>query len=79
MLEPVDPDEPLRDGMRLPSTLGDWEALETPATRPRTSSPPALQRQRAVAIVGRDLVARAFAPYFDYGAHASTPSASCGC
>ena len=64
VLEPVDPDEPLRDGMRLPSTLGDWEVLETPGHAP--SHVCLLQRERGVAIVG-DLVARAFAPYFDYG------------
>ena len=64
VLEPVDPDEPLRDGVRLPSTLGDWEVLETPGHAP--SHVCLLQRERGVAIVG-DLVARAFAPYFDYG------------
>ena len=50
--------------MRLPSTLGDWEVLETPGHAP--SHVCLLQRERGVAIVG-DLVARAFAPYFDYG------------
>ena len=64
VLEPVDPDEPLRDGVRLPSALGDWEVLETPGHAP--SHICLLQRERGIAIVG-DLVARAFAPYFDYG------------
>ena len=64
VLEPVEPDEALRDGMRLPSTLGDWEVVETPGHAP--SHVCLVQRERGVAIVG-DLVARAFAPYFDYG------------
>ena len=52
------------DGMRLPSTLGDWEVVETPGHAP--SHVCLVQRDRGVAIVG-DLVERAFAPYFDYG------------
>ena len=64
VLEPVDPDEHLLDGMRLPSLLGDWEVLETPGHAP--SHVCLVQRERGIAIVG-DLVSRNFAPYLDYG------------
>jgi glyoxylase-like metal-dependent hydrolase (beta-lactamase superfamily II) len=64
ILEPVEPDEDLADGMLLSSDLGDWEVVETPGHAP--SHVCLLQRERGLAIVG-DLVARAFGPYMDYG------------
>ena len=64
VLEPVEPDGHLVDGMRLPSTLGDWEVVETPGHAP--SHVCLVQRERGLAIVG-DLVSRNFAPYLDYG------------
>lgn len=64
VLEPVEPDEHLADGMRLPSALGDWEVVETPGHAP--SHVCLVQRDRGLAIVG-DLVSRSFAPYLDYG------------
>ncbi|HET6689306.1 MAG TPA: MBL fold metallo-hydrolase [Miltoncostaeaceae bacterium] len=64
MLEPVEPDAHLVDGIRLPSLLGDWEVVETPGHAP--SHVCLVQRERGIAIVG-DLVARSFAPYLDYG------------
>lgn len=64
ILAPVDPDEPLREGARLASALGDWEVVETPGHAP--SHVCLVQRERGIAILG-DLVSRAFAPYLDYG------------
>jgi glyoxylase-like metal-dependent hydrolase (beta-lactamase superfamily II) len=64
VLEAVEPDEHLVDGVRLPSALGDWEVVETPGHAP--SHVCLLQRERGIAILG-DLVARSFAPYLDYG------------
>jgi glyoxylase-like metal-dependent hydrolase (beta-lactamase superfamily II) len=64
ILEAVAPDEHLVDGMRLPTLLGDWEVIETPGHAP--SHVCLLQRDRGLVILG-DLVARAFAPYLDYG------------
>ena len=64
VLAPVEPDEHLVGGMRLPSRLGDWEVVETPGHAP--SHVCLVQRDRGLAIVG-DLVSRSFAPYLDYG------------
>jgi len=64
VMEAVDPDEHLLDGVRLPSLLGDWEVIETPGHAP--SHVCLVQRERGLAIVG-DLVSRTFAPYLDYG------------
>ncbi|MCW3067169.1 MAG: fold metallo-hydrolase, partial [Solirubrobacterales bacterium] len=64
MIGAVDPDRELGDGVRLPSSLGDWEVIETPGHSP--SHVCLVQRERGIAILG-DLVSPVFAPYFDYG------------
>jgi glyoxylase-like metal-dependent hydrolase (beta-lactamase superfamily II) len=64
VLAPVEPDRHLRDGVRLPSALGDWEVVETPGHAP--SHVCLVQREHGLAILG-DLVSAVFAPYFDYG------------
>lgn len=71
VLAPVEPDQHLVDGMRLPSALGDWEVVETPGHAP--SHVCLVQRDRGLALVG-DLVSRMFAPYLDYG-YSSDPVA----
>jgi glyoxylase-like metal-dependent hydrolase (beta-lactamase superfamily II) len=62
VLAPVEPDRPLRDGMMLPSALGDWEVVETPGHAPSH----VCLVCSGIAILG-DLVSAVFAPYFDYG------------
>ncbi len=64
VLGAVEPHHPLLDGVRIDSSLGPWEVLETPGHCP--SHVCLLQRERAVLIVA-DLVSAVFAPWFDYG------------
>ena len=64
ILEAIEPDHELRDGVRLPSALGDWEVIETPGHAP--SHVCLVQRERGIGVLG-DLVSPAFAPYYDYG------------
>jgi glyoxylase-like metal-dependent hydrolase (beta-lactamase superfamily II) len=63
-LGPVTADHALLDGARLPSTLGDWEVVETPGHAP--SHVCLLQREHRLLIAG-DLVCTAFSPWLDYG------------
>lgn len=60
----VAPDQPLVEGARLASSLGDWEVIETPGHAP--SHVCLLQRERGLAITG-DLVCVVFVPWMDYG------------
>jgi glyoxylase-like metal-dependent hydrolase (beta-lactamase superfamily II) len=64
ILAPVDPDEPLRDGARLASALGDWEVVETPGHAP--SHVCLFQRERRLMISGDHLLGR-ISLYYDYG------------
>lgn len=63
-LAAVPPDHGLLDGVTIDSALGPWEVLETPGHCP--SHVCLLQRDGGLLIVA-DLVAAAFAPWFDYG------------
>jgi glyoxylase-like metal-dependent hydrolase (beta-lactamase superfamily II) len=64
VLEATSPDHPLASGVTFASKLGDWEVVETPGHCPTHVC--LVQRDRSLIIVG-DLVASAFAPWFDYG------------
>jgi glyoxylase-like metal-dependent hydrolase (beta-lactamase superfamily II) len=64
VLGAVAPDRPLAGGDKVESRLGDWEVIETPGHCPTHVC--LLQRDRRLIILG-DLVASAFAPWFDYG------------
>ena len=61
VLGAVEPDRPLRDGDVI---AGGWEVLTTPGHTP--SHVCLVEPERRAVILG-DLVARVFAPWFDYG------------
>lgn len=67
---PVAPDDPLTDGVRLSTALGEWEVLETPGHSP--SHVCLFQRDQHLLIAG-DLIAPTFVPYFDLG-HTEDPA-----
>lgn len=71
MLAPREADHALVDGVRLKSTLGEWEVIETPGHAP--SHVGLVQREHGLLIAG-DLLSYAFAPYYDYG-YSSDPIA----
>jgi glyoxylase-like metal-dependent hydrolase (beta-lactamase superfamily II) len=54
----------LRDGIELPSELGNWEVVETPGHAP--SHVCLVQREHGFAFLG-DMVCSVFVPWFDYG------------
>jgi glyoxylase-like metal-dependent hydrolase (beta-lactamase superfamily II) len=63
-LGPATADHELRDGVRLPSALGDWEVVETPGHTP--SHVCLVQAEHRLVLAG-DLVCTAFSPWLDYG------------
>jgi len=63
-LRPMPPFRELRGGMRVPSSLGAWDVLETPGHAP---SHLCLYQAGARLLILGDLVSRIFAPWYDYG------------
>ena len=63
-LGPVQADVALVPGTRVPSALGDWQVVETPG---HTPSHVCLHQPEHRLLIAGDLVARQFAPFFDYG------------
>ena len=63
-LRPLPPFRELHGGMRLPSSLGAWDVLETPGHAP---SHVCLYQAGARLLILGDLVSRIFAPWYDYG------------
>jgi len=60
----IEPDRPLRDGVRIETDLGDWSVHETPGHAP--SHICLLQRERRLLISGDHLLGR-ISLFFDYG------------
>jgi glyoxylase-like metal-dependent hydrolase (beta-lactamase superfamily II) len=60
----VEPHRALVDGVRLPSAVGDWQAIATPGHAP--SHVCLIQPEHGIAIVG-DVLMSVLSPYFDYG------------
>ena len=58
------PDEPLREGTRIPTALGDLEAIETPGHAP---SQVCLYLPRQGLLIVGDVVGPVLAPFFDLG------------
>ena len=63
-LGPLPPFRELASGMLIPSSIGDWEVVETPGHSP--SHVCVYQVDERLLILG-DLVSRVFAPWYDYG------------
>jgi glyoxylase-like metal-dependent hydrolase (beta-lactamase superfamily II) len=58
------PDRPLLDGVEVETDLGTWRAIETPGHAP---SHVCLHQPEERLLLTGDLLARRFAPFFDYG------------
>jgi glyoxylase-like metal-dependent hydrolase (beta-lactamase superfamily II) len=61
---PVHPDQPLREGAVIESTLGAWRVLETPGHCP---SHVCLHEPASHTLIVGDLLSHEFHPWFDYG------------